>query len=157
MPKDFIQKRSLTIVYGDVALEPYSTIDCESPDRVWTILSHVKDLADFVEPVPCQVADLLLCHTESLIASVKRDRLVFQAAASAAGGAIQAAERALVGPAFALDLFDKSLYGVLFERQIPLSGVGIGLAAEVAGGALLLGDLAHGEDDSPESKDYERE
>jgi hypothetical protein len=62
-----------------------------------------------------------------------------------------------VGPAFALDLFDKSLYGVLFERQIPLSGVGIGLAAEVAGGALLLGDLAHGEDDSPESKDYERE
>ena len=102
MSQDCVDKRSLTIVYGDAALEPYSTVDCESPDRVWTILSQVRDFADFIEPVPCQVADLLLCHTESLIASVKRDGLVFRAAASAAGGAIQAAERALVGPAFAL-------------------------------------------------------
>ena len=52
MPNDVIYTRSLTIVYGDVALEPYSTVDCESPDRVWTILSHVRDLADFVEPDP---------------------------------------------------------------------------------------------------------
>ncbi|MGD0230086.1 MAG: histone deacetylase family protein [Syntrophorhabdales bacterium] len=90
MLHDFMCKRSLTIVYGDVAMEPYSTVDCESPDRVWTILSYVRDLADFVEPPPC------------LVDSVKRDALVFQAAASAAGGAIQAAERALLGPAFAL-------------------------------------------------------
>ena len=103
MSNDLTYKRGLTIVYGDAALEPYGAVDCESPDRVRMILPHVRDLADFIEePVPCPAADLLLCHTESLIASVKRDGLVFQAAASAAGGAIQAAERALVGPAFAL-------------------------------------------------------
>jgi acetoin utilization deacetylase AcuC-like enzyme len=92
----------LTIVYGDAALEPYDTVDCESPDRVWRIQSEIRDLGEFIEPVPCAAADLLLCHTQSLIDSVQRDRQLFQAPAPPAGGAIIAAERCLRSPAFAL-------------------------------------------------------
>lgn len=81
----------------------YDTVDCESPHRVVEIWLKIRDIAEFVEPEPCAVADLLLCHTRRIVDMVKADDEVFSVALRAAGGAIMAAGAALSGsPAFAL-------------------------------------------------------
>ncbi len=81
----------------------YDTVDCESPHRVIEIWLRIKDAADFVEPEPCSVSDLLLAHSEKLVKSVEGDSALFSVARRAAGGAIMAARTAVTGkPAFAL-------------------------------------------------------
>ena len=100
MPSDLLQK--LTVVYDDTFLIRYDTVDCESPDRISAILSRIEDIADFVQPAPCSVADLLLCHSRTLVNGVCEDGGLFEVAALAAGGAIRAAETCIEGPCFAL-------------------------------------------------------
>ena len=92
----------LTVVYDDAFLTKYDTVDCESPDRVSAILNHLEDMADLVQPAPCSVADLLLCHSPALIEGVRADERLFEVASLAAGGAIRAAETCGEGPCFAL-------------------------------------------------------
>jgi len=98
-------KRMMTkipVAYSEDFLTDYRTVDCENPERAWIIQSAVKHMAEFREPDLCSEADLLLCHTESLVKSVERDGEVFKVARRAAGGAIMAAEIALEQPSFAL-------------------------------------------------------
>jgi len=88
--------------YSEEFLTDYRTVDCENPDRVTEIYFRIKDIADFIDPEPCTISDLKLCHSESLIKSVERGGEVFEVAKKAAGGAIKAAEISLQNPAFAL-------------------------------------------------------
>jgi acetoin utilization deacetylase AcuC-like enzyme len=88
--------------YSKDFLTDYPTVDCECPDRVEKIYSHIKNIADFIEPEPCAESDLMLCHSEQLINTVKKNPTTYQVACKAAGGAIAAAELALRKPSFAL-------------------------------------------------------
>lgn len=90
------------VVYSEVFLTDYRTVDCENPDRAATIWSALKDTSDFIDPEPCTEEDLLRCHTNALIGTVERDPQIFAVAKKAAGGAIKAAEIALERPSFAL-------------------------------------------------------
>jgi acetoin utilization deacetylase AcuC-like enzyme len=90
------------VVYSEEFLTDYRTVDCENPDRVTEIYFKVRDVADFIEPYPCSIEDLRLCHGNGLIQTVERNGQVFRTASKAAGGAIRAAEISLEQPAFAL-------------------------------------------------------
>jgi acetoin utilization deacetylase AcuC-like enzyme len=94
--------KKIPVMYCEDFLTDYRTIDCENPERAWIIQSAVKEMAEFHVPDLCSESDLLLCHTESLINTVKRDGEIYAVACRAAGGAIMAAEMALEQPSFAL-------------------------------------------------------
>ncbi len=89
-------------IYSSRFLTDYPTVDCENPDRVEFIHSKIKDIAEFIEPEPCTLSDLALCHSEGLIKTVQHTREVYDTAILAAGGAMMAAETALREPCFAL-------------------------------------------------------
>lgn len=92
----------ISVVYSKDFLADYPTVDCECPDRVEKIYSHIRNIADFTEPGPCGISDLMLCHSEQLVRSVQRDPVIYDIACRSAGGAIKAAELALQRPSFAL-------------------------------------------------------
>ncbi|HNS15447.1 MAG TPA: hypothetical protein PKM08_08960 [Syntrophorhabdaceae bacterium] len=92
----------ISVVYSKDFLTDYPTVDCECPDRVDKIYSHIRDIADFTEPGLCDISDLTLCHSERLIKSVQRNPVTYNVACRSAGGAIKAAELALKAPSFAL-------------------------------------------------------
>ena len=90
------------VVYSEDFLIDYRTVSCESPDRAAAIRFAIEDTVDFIDPEPCTEEDLLRCHTRALIGAVERDQEIFRVAKKAAGGAIRAAEIALIRPSFAL-------------------------------------------------------
>ncbi len=92
----------IPVIYSEDFLTDYPTVDCESPDRTWMIRSRLNDIGEFIEPVPCEEYDLLLCHSEPLIEAVRRNKEVYDVACKAAGGAIKAAVIGLQRPSFAL-------------------------------------------------------
>ncbi len=92
----------IPVSYSDQFTTDYSTMDCECPDRITEIYYLIRDLAQFLEPEPCHISDLLLCHSEKLIESVRRRADVYDVARRAVSGAAMAAETALERPAFAL-------------------------------------------------------
>jgi acetoin utilization deacetylase AcuC-like enzyme len=93
--------QKISVIYSDVFLMDYQTVDCESPDRVTEIYHDIKNVADFIEPEQCAESDLLLCHTEGLIETVRKSA-VYDTARLSVGGAMRAAEIAFTTPSFAL-------------------------------------------------------
>jgi acetoin utilization deacetylase AcuC-like enzyme len=95
--------REILVPYSNDFGIDYDTVDCESPHRVVEIWLKIREIAKFVEPEPCTVSDLLLCHSRRIVSMVEADDEVFSVARRAAGGAIMAARAALSGsPSFAL-------------------------------------------------------
>jgi acetoin utilization deacetylase AcuC-like enzyme len=92
----------IPVMYSEDFLTDYRTVDCENPERAWIIHAALKDIAEFREPDLCNEAELLLCHTESLVRSVEEEGEVYPVARRAAKGAIMAAEVGLRQPSFAL-------------------------------------------------------
>ncbi len=93
---------TIPTIYSNKFLTDYMTVDCENPDRISSILSEIRDIAHLTEPSPCEVSDLLMCHSEIIIKLVMKDKTVYETARLSAGGAIKAAETALDTPSFAL-------------------------------------------------------
>lgn len=85
------------IVYHPRYLTNYATASCEIPSRVQSIMSFLGERFTIIEPEPCREEDILLCHSEGLIAMEKTDGVRFETARISAGGAIRAAELALEG------------------------------------------------------------
>ena len=100
MSRKFVPK--ITTFYSPIFLRDYPTVDCEAPERVSAIHSEVAELVIFLEPELCNIEDLRLCHTDSVLASVQRYSEVFEVARVSAGAAIAAAERCFKGPTFSL-------------------------------------------------------
>jgi len=100
LSRKFVPK--ITTFYSPAFLRDYPTVDCEAPERVSVVHSSIGELVTFVEPGPCNLADLRLCHSETIIASVQRSEEVFEVARLSAGAAIQAAEFCFDQPAFSL-------------------------------------------------------
>jgi acetoin utilization deacetylase AcuC-like enzyme len=94
--------QKLKTIYSPQFLTDYPTVDCENPDRIEFIHSKIKDIVEFIEPEPCTLSDLALCHSENLIKTVARNKEVYSTAILAAGGAMMAADMALREPCFAL-------------------------------------------------------
>ena len=69
--------------------------------RVEAIMKAIRGKAEMVEAVPAAMDDIAAVHTASHIEEVRRERL-YDIAALAAGGAIQAALTGLTEPCFAL-------------------------------------------------------
>ncbi len=79
----------------------YTFDPAASAGRLEAIVDAIKSMADFKVIKPATKYDILTCHTERHIQSVRSESL-YDIAALAAGGAIQAAETGLAEPAFAL-------------------------------------------------------
>ncbi len=93
----------MKVVYDERYREVYSSDPASMPGRMESIYEELLCDYDFVKPEPATVEDLGLVHGENHINSVKRNRLVYEVAVLAAGGAIKAAELALQSePAFGL-------------------------------------------------------
>ena len=94
--------KPLRVIYHDVYLTDYPTASCEMPQRVQSIMGVLKQHYEILRPSPAMDEDILKVHTQSILKTVKSDVDLFEAAATAAGGAIMAAELACEGqPSFA--------------------------------------------------------
>jgi acetoin utilization deacetylase AcuC-like enzyme len=92
-----IPGRHVTIVFHPDYLTGYSAVECESPERVASIMRCIGNDMNVVTPAPCEERDLLLCHSEGLVMTERMDPVRYRTALLAAGGAIRAAELALEG------------------------------------------------------------
>lgn len=92
----------MKVIYHDLYLTDYRTASCETPGRVASIMSVLREHYPVVHPTPASEDDVLTVHTRSILRDVQRDPELYATAAMAAGGAILAAEMACKGePAFA--------------------------------------------------------
>ena len=92
----------MKVIYHDLYLTDYPTASCETPDRVASIMSVLREHYPVVQPTPASEHDVLAVHTRSILRDVQRDPELYAAAAMAAGGAILGAELACKGePTFA--------------------------------------------------------
>jgi len=93
----------MKIVYHPCYIEVYTSDPAAASGRIEAILKELKDAYDFVEPQAAAVEDLRRVHLQSHVESIKREKLVYDIACLAAGGAIEAAKTAVGGEAsFAL-------------------------------------------------------
>jgi len=81
----------------------YASDSAAAPGRMEAIMDVLgTGHYDMVSPKPAQYGDLLLAHSRSRISEVKTDPKLYEMALLSTGGAIMAAECAIVGePAFA--------------------------------------------------------
>ncbi len=89
----------MKVVYHPRYTEIYASDPAASPGRIEAILEELGREYDFVEPQAASEDDLLLVHTQYHIASIKRDKQLYEVACLAAGGAIEAARIAVEGEA----------------------------------------------------------
>ncbi len=85
------------IVYHPLYLTDYSTASCETPARVSSIIADLSDKFEFVTPEACQEEDVLMCHSEGILARERLDPQRCPVAMMAAGGAIKTARLAMKG------------------------------------------------------------
>ncbi len=97
MNEPFNLKDRIRIVYHPEFLSDFPQINCESPQRIQSILSSLSGAFAVVEPRPCREEDILLCHSQGLLDMEKSCEARFPVALRAAGGAVTAAELALDG------------------------------------------------------------
>ncbi len=84
------------VIYHPAYLTDYTTASCEVPGRVRAVMEGL-DGYERITPAPCTEDDILLCHSEGLILSERRDPQRFEVACLAAGGAIRCARLAMEG------------------------------------------------------------
>ena len=95
--------QQLTVVYHPMYEEDYPTASVETPERVRVIREELNGDCKFIAPTAASEEDIVLVHTHPLLQEVKRDPLLFEVAALAAGGAMHAAQLAWEGiPSFGL-------------------------------------------------------
>jgi acetoin utilization deacetylase AcuC-like enzyme len=92
-------RRPMKIVYHPRYTEVYSPDPASSPGRLEAILRELKEKYEFVKPELASEEDLLRVHSKRHLDSIKADLHLYQIAALAAGGAIQASSIAVTGEA----------------------------------------------------------
>jgi len=90
-------RETVRIVYHPLYLTDYSTASCETPARVSSIISDLSGRFEFITPEACGEEDVLMCHSEGILARERIDTQRFPVALMAAGGAITAAKLAMKG------------------------------------------------------------
>ncbi len=92
----------MKVVYHNDYRTVYASDPAAAPGRMEAILAELQGY-ELVEPQPASEGDILLVHSRSHLEYVRSLGVVYRIALLAAGGAIKAAELALIGePVFAL-------------------------------------------------------
>jgi acetoin utilization deacetylase AcuC-like enzyme len=91
----------MKVIYHKNFLSSYTMDPAAAEGRIDAVLKEIEGRVTFVEAVPAEERDIAAVHTSPHIASVRREG-IYDIAALAAGGAIQAAEIGLTEPCFAL-------------------------------------------------------
>jgi acetoin utilization deacetylase AcuC-like enzyme len=79
----------------------YTSDPAAAPGRIAAVVKTLQGRVDFVAVEPAVAGDILAVHEPAHVEDVKRQGL-YEIAALAAGGAVQAAELGLIEPCFAL-------------------------------------------------------
>jgi len=91
----------MKVIYHDDFCQSYTTDPAAANGRMEPIVKAISDRVSFIKAQPAAESDISAVHSESHIALVAREGL-YDIAALAAGGAIQAAEIGMNEPCFAL-------------------------------------------------------
>lgn len=91
----------MKVVFHKDFCKSYISDPAAAPGRMESIVAAVKDRAEFITALPASEEDLAAVHTDRHITMVRSSGL-YEIAALAAGGAVQAAEIGLTEPCFAL-------------------------------------------------------
>jgi acetoin utilization deacetylase AcuC-like enzyme len=81
--------------------DEYTSDPAAAPGRIAAVVTALQGRVGFVAAEPAEAGDILAVHEPAHVEDVKRHGL-YEIAALAAGGAVQAAEKGLVEPCFAL-------------------------------------------------------
>jgi len=93
----------MKVVYDEKYATVYSSDPASAPGRIESICNVLRGHYEFVKPNSISEENLKLVHWKDHIDYVKRDKTLYQVAKVAVGGAIKAAEIAMLGePAFGL-------------------------------------------------------
>jgi acetoin utilization deacetylase AcuC-like enzyme len=92
---------AMKVIYHKDFLKSYTMDPAAAEGRMEAIVEEIQDQVTFIDAVPAAEEDIAAVHTRSHLDMVRRDG-VYDIAALAAGGAIQAAEIGLKEPCFAL-------------------------------------------------------
>jgi acetoin utilization deacetylase AcuC-like enzyme len=91
----------MKVIYHADFLPSYTMDPAAAEGRIDAVLKEIEGRVTFIDAAPATERDIEAVHTRSHIGMVRRDG-VYEIAALAAGGAIQAAEIGLSEPCFAL-------------------------------------------------------
>lgn len=91
----------MKVIYSESFNVSYCSDPAAAFGRIEAVVSAVRDAVTFVEAIPASEEDIAAVHTKSHIDMVRREG-IFEIAALAAGGAIQAAQTGIKEPCFAL-------------------------------------------------------
>jgi acetoin utilization deacetylase AcuC-like enzyme len=91
----------MKVIYHEDFTQSYCSDPAAAPGRIEAVVKAIRNRVTLVEAVPANEEDIAAVHTRSHMNGVKSEA-IYDIAALAAGGAIQAAEIGLHEPSFAL-------------------------------------------------------
>lgn len=91
----------MKVIYHEDFNQSYCSDPAAAPGRIEAVVKAIRNRVTFVPAVPAEMEDIAAVHTKSHINRVTSEA-IYDIAALAAGGAIQAAEIGLEEPCFAL-------------------------------------------------------
>ena len=91
----------MKVVWSEKFIDSYAMDPAAASGRMEAIVDVIQDRVTFVEAKPASEEDIAVCHTRSHIEHIRQIG-IYEIAALAAGGAIQAAEIGMKEPCFGL-------------------------------------------------------
>lgn len=91
----------MKVIYHEDFTQSYCSDPAAAPGRIEAVVKAIRNNVTFVHAIPAKEEDIAAVHSQSHIKRVKSEG-IYNIAALAAGGAIQAAETGLQEPCFAL-------------------------------------------------------
>ena len=91
----------MKVVWSERFIDSYASDPAAAPGRMEAIVEVIRDKVSFVEATPASEEDIAACHTTRHIEHIRKMG-IYDVAALAAGGAIQAAEIGMNEPCFGL-------------------------------------------------------
>jgi acetoin utilization deacetylase AcuC-like enzyme len=91
----------MKVIYHKDFNQSYCSDPAAAPGRIEAVVKAILDKVTFINAVPARKEDIAACHTPSHMERVAREG-IYDIAALAAGGGIQAAEIGLLEPCFAV-------------------------------------------------------
>ncbi len=140
----------MKVFFEEDFYQVYTHDPAAASGRIEAIIREIEDIADFTDIVPATKEDILLCHSERHIESVYYEGL-YDIAALAAGGAIQAAEHGLEEPGFALirppghHASSDSAWGFCYFNNIAISLEVLNRDGKIDSAFILDFDLHYGD------------
>ena len=91
----------MKVIFHTDFYQVYTSDPAAAPGRMEAVMEVIEDKVELIDAVPASLEDISAVHSQSHIEDVRRDGL-YDIAALATGGALQAAEIGLTEPSFAL-------------------------------------------------------